>query len=163
MNKDVAQLTVAYGSVGFVMADIQPSPRTLEATPEVDLVYEIAEGNRYRVGRINVTIAGDNPHTQTSVALDRISLQPGEIIDIRKLRDSERRLRASGLFLTDPVRGVQPKIVFRKPDVDGAVAKNPRRAGTFRGQSPDRPAAGYPPVHSAGRPVAVPPARRPGW
>ena len=98
MNKDAATLTDAYGSVGFIRADIKPSPRTLESVPEIDLVYDISEGDRYHVGRVNVTIAGDNPHTKTSVALSRISLQPGDVIDIRKLRDSERRLRV-GPFL----------------------------------------------------------------
>ena len=79
---------------------------------EIDLVYDIAKGSRYKVGRINVMIDGDNPHTQRTVALNRIDLRPGDIVDIRKIRDSERRLRASGLFLNDIERGVKPKIVF---------------------------------------------------
>jgi outer membrane protein insertion porin family len=140
MTKDVSQLTDAYGSVGFVMADIKPSPRTLENAPEVDLVYDISEGHRYRIGRINVTIAGDNPHTQRSVALDRISLRPNDIADIRKVRDSERRLRASGLFLTDPLKGVRPRIAFSESDDQEAVVDNGKKSagsGTFRGQSPN--------------------------
>ena len=130
MNKDVATLTDAYGSVGFILTDIKPSPRTLENAPEIDLVYDISEGNRYRVGRINVAIAGDNPHTQRTVALHRIDLRPGDIVDIRKVRDSERRLRASGLFLNDAARGVRPQIVFRHEDDGGS-------SGSVRGQSPD--------------------------
>jgi outer membrane protein insertion porin family len=137
MNKDVRQLTDAYGSVGFIRADVKPSPRTLEITPEVDLVYDISEGDRYRVGRIHVSITGDNPHTQRSVALDRISVRPGDIVDIREIRASERRLRASGLFLSDPLKGVRPQIVLREPDEKETVADRGSKTDTFRGQSPD--------------------------
>ena len=46
MNKDVAQLTEAYGSQGYILADINPSPRTLEGEPAVDLVYDMCEKNK---------------------------------------------------------------------------------------------------------------------
>ena len=102
------------------------------------MVYDISEGNRYRVGRINVKIAGENPHTQRTVALNRIDLRPGDIIDIRKIRDSERRLNASGLFLNDVARGVKPKIVFSTPKDTETIADRESEP-KFRGQSPHRP------------------------
>jgi outer membrane protein insertion porin family len=136
LKKDVQQLTDAYGSVGYILADINPSPRTLESTPEVDLVYEVNEGERYRVGQINVKIAGENPHTKRTVALNRLSFRPGDIVDIREIRDSERRLRASGLFLSDPLRGVRPRIVFREIDNKEFVAGRSNGSVT-RGQSPE--------------------------
>ena len=137
MQTDVAALIDAYGALGFILADIKPSPRTLEKSPEIDLVYDIAEGNRYRVGRINVKIEGDNPHTQRTVALNRVDLRPGDIIDIRKIRDSERRLLASGLFLNDAQKGVKPRIVFRTPEEDDPLGDF-NGEQSFRGQSPDR-------------------------
>ena len=136
MNRDVAALIDAYGALGFILADIKPSPRTLENSPEIDLVYDIAKGSRYKVGRINVMIDGDNPHTQRTVALNRIDLRPGDIVDIRKIRDSERRLRASGLFLNDIERGVKPKIVFSPKEESEDVAEG-NAEKKFRGQSPD--------------------------
>ena len=139
MQTDVAALIDAYGALGFILADIKPSPRTLEKSPEIDLVYDIVEGNRYRVGRINVKIAGDNPHTQRTVALNRVDLRPGDIIDIRKIRDSERRLQASGLFLNDAQKGVRPKIVFRTPEESDSIG-DLNSEQSFRGQSPDRAA-----------------------
>lgn len=114
MNKSVTALTDAYGGVGYVMAQVQASPRTLESEPELDLVYEVKEGARYRIGKISVSITGDNPHTRKEVALNRLSFRPGEIADIRKIRDSERRLRAAAVFANDPARGVKPQIVFHK-------------------------------------------------
>ena len=137
MQTDVAALIDAYGALGFILADIKPSPRTLEKSPEIDLIYDIAEGNRYRVGRINVKIEGDNPHTQRTVALNRVDLRPGDIVDIRKIRDSERRLLASGLFLNDAQKGVKPRIVFRTPEEDDPLGDFSGEQ-SFRGQSPDR-------------------------
>ena len=144
MTRDVRELTDAYGSVGFIMANVKPEPRTLERDPEVDLVFDIAEGDRYRVGEIHVTITGDSPHTQRSVALDRISIRPGDIADIREIRDSERRLRSSGLFLSDQVRGIQPKIVFRQRDENESMADHGQSSSTIRGQSPERPRGDHP-------------------
>jgi outer membrane protein insertion porin family len=72
--------------------------------------------------------------------LNRLSLRPGDILDIRKLRDDERRLKSSSLFLADASKGEGPKIVFSKPDPDDTrVAREPEpaRPPGFRGQSPD--------------------------
>jgi outer membrane protein insertion porin family len=127
-------LKEAYGGVGYIMVDVNPSPRMLETAPEMDLVYQIKEGNRYRIGKINVIIAGDNPHTRKEVMLNRLSFRPGEIADIRKIRDSERRLRASAVFANDPAR--RPQIVFHKMDEKEERTATPKPR-SIRGQSPD--------------------------
>jgi outer membrane protein insertion porin family len=101
------------------------------------LIYDVTEGDRYRVGQINVKISGDNPYTRRTVALNRLSIRPGDVVDIRKVRDSERRLRASGLFLSDPVRGVRPKIVFRELTGEESIAERDGEGQVHRGQSPD--------------------------
>ena len=137
MDGDLNMIRDIYGGRGFVFADIRADPRFLEQPGELDLVYSVAEGQRYRVGKINVRIRGENPHTRHSTVLNRLSLRPGDILDIRKLRDDERRLKSSSLFLADASKGEGPKIVFSKPEDDGQrMAADPDRPG-FRGQSPD--------------------------
>jgi len=137
MDGDLNMIRDIYGGRGFVFADIKADPRFLETPGELDLVYSVAEGQRYRVGKINVRIRGENPHTRHSTVLNRLSLRPGDILDIRKLRDDERRLKSSSLFLADASKGEGPKIVFSKPEDDGKrMAADPDRPG-FRGQSPD--------------------------
>ena len=140
MDADLNLIRDIYGGRGFVFADIRADPRFLEEPGQLDLVYNVTEGQRYRVGKINVRIRGEHPHTRHSTVLNRLSLRPGDILDIRKLRDDERRLKSSSLFLADASKGAGPKIVFSKPDPsDTRVAQEPepQRPPGFRGQSPD--------------------------
>ena len=138
MDKDLNQIRDIYGGRGFVFADIQADPRFLEEPGQLDLVYNVSEGQRYRVGKINIRINGENPHTRHSVVLNRLSLRPGDILDIRKLREDERRLKSSSLFAADPAQGQGPRISFSKPEGDEPtrMARDPDQPG-FRGQSPD--------------------------
>ncbi|HYO24861.1 MAG TPA: BamA/TamA family outer membrane protein, partial [Lacipirellulaceae bacterium] len=102
---------------------------------------------KWRVGRIIVHIGGDNPHTRIQTALNRVTLRPGQIMDIRELKASERRLMASSVFHTDAATGVRPKITFQIPeDADLDFAERP--APRLRGQSPE----------GAGPPVLAPPS-----
>lgn len=140
MDADLNLIRDIYGGRGFVFADIRADPRFLEEPGQLDLVYNVTEGQRYRVGKINVRIRGEHPHTRHSTVLNRLSLRPGDILDIRKLRDDERRLKSSSLFLADASKGEGPKIVFSRPDpTDTRVAQEPepQRPPGFRGQSPD--------------------------
>ncbi|HUT11438.1 MAG TPA: POTRA domain-containing protein [Thermoguttaceae bacterium] len=140
MNGDVAMISEKYGSVGYIFADVKADIRFFEEPGELAIVYNIAEGNRYRVGKINVVIKGEYPHTQVATVLDRLSMKPGEIVDIRKIRESERRLRRSGLFEINPQAGTAPKIVFSPPDpeeMETQMARPPQHGPDFRGQSPD--------------------------
>ncbi len=140
LQKDVAALQEKYGALGYVFADIKPDIRYLAEPGQADLVYEIKEGDRYRVGRIDVKIGSQevSPHTKITTVLNRLSLAPGDVVDTRELRASERRLRASGLFLIDPVRNIQPKIVFSPPEISDEelqVAQPPQP--DVRGQGPE--------------------------
>lgn len=134
IQRDLNAVRDHYGGAGYIFADIRAEPQFQEEPGEIDIVYKIDEGKQYRIGRILVNIDGENPHTRRSVVLNRLSMRPGDVIDIRKLRTSERRLQASQLFLHDPAAGITPKIVVRPPVQDEsqiAVADDP----TVRGQS----------------------------
>ena len=147
MDMDVQGLRDRYGSIGYVFADVRPEIRYLEQPGHVDLFYTIDEGARYRVGRINIRIEGEYPRTALTTILNRLSVRPGDVIDTRELRESERRLNASGLFQVAPHEGVKPKIVYSPPEMDKtdgptstaerpASGGNSRRGPRYRGQSP---------------------------
>jgi outer membrane protein insertion porin family len=136
MQRDLTLLKDLYGSQGYIFTDIQANPRFLEEPGQIDLVYKIQEGEPFRVGTINVHIAGEFPHTRRNVVLNRLSLQPGDLIDIRQVRDSERRLKFSQLFETEQTGGEPPRIVIRPPELsDTALAANEAGSGV-RGQNP---------------------------
>jgi len=135
----VTTLRDIYGGLGHVFADVRADPRFLDEGNQLDLIYDITEGQQFRVGKINVHVAGEYPHTRESVVLDRLSIRPGDIVDVREVRNSERRLKASQLFETDPGSGKAPRIVIQPPnleDADEFVAERPGYPGV-RGQSPD--------------------------
>lgn len=141
LNSDVTTVEEQYGVRGHLFVKVEPETRFLEQPGEVDLVYKVTEGPKCRIGQINVHISGEDPHTRRMTVLNRLSIRPGDIADIRQIRDSERRLKASGLFMSDPTQGEPPKIVFREPnneteDVE-AIAEKPKDGERFRGQSPD--------------------------
>jgi len=158
MNKDINTLIDLYGSQGYVFADVQADPRFLEEPGQLDLIYRVKEGQVFTVGDVNVNIAGEFPHTRDTVVLNRLDLRPGDIIDARKMRDAERRLKASQLFNTNPQEGEVPKVAVRPPDLD-SIGKM-----AVRGQSPDVPLAPQAkPYAVVGlRPTHYRPAQAPG-
>jgi outer membrane protein insertion porin family len=157
MQLDTLWLQELYGSHGYVFADVKPETVFLEEPGEVDLIYHIEEGSQWRVGRILVQIGGENPHTRIQTALNRISLRSGDIMDIRELKASERRLLASSLFLSDPASGVRPKITYRIPE-DSQMGLARSQGAGIRGQSPDLP---LPVPVASGPPVLLPPISEP--
>lgn len=143
MLADIAELRDMYGGNGYIFADINASPRFHEEPGELDLVYDIAEGEQFRVGRIHVKIAGEFPHTKERVILDRLSIKSGDIVDIRKIRESERRLKLSQLFVVNPAEGNPPQIVIVPPDLKDVKEVLADGSGnrTYRGQTPQQKVA----------------------
>jgi outer membrane protein insertion porin family len=119
LNTDMVTLRDLYGSMGYVFANVEAEPRFLETPGTIDLVYKISEGKQYRVGKILVDIDGDYGVTRREVILNRLSFRPGDVIDIREIRNSERRLSSSQIFGgSDPSEpGPPPRIVVRPPEL----------------------------------------------
>jgi outer membrane protein insertion porin family len=143
LDHDLIAIRDVYGTHGYVFSDVQAETRLLEDKPEMDLIYNVSEGKRYRVGKINVNIAGDDPHTKHATIYDRLSLHPGDIVDTKKIREDERRLRASALFNVDPSKGGAPKIAFNKQDTnpdapESSVAERPTNGSSVRPGSGNR-------------------------
>ena len=120
MQQDVRVLKDAYGANGYIRADVKAAPQFFEEPGQLDLVYKVDEGKQYRVGDIKVRINGDYPHTRQNVVLNRIDMREGDIIDIRKLRDSERRIISSQLFESGPM--TRPEIAVEPRSTDTMLA-----------------------------------------
>ena len=141
MTSDLTSMQDKYGGIGYVFADVKAEPRFLEEPGQLDLVYNIKEGERYRVGKINVEIKGEYPHTQITTILNRLSFRPGDIVDIREIRASERRIRYSQLFESNPASGNAPKIVFSPPgqETDGEPENSKKSSVADRRKSNQKP------------------------
>ena len=150
LYKDVNSIRDLYGGHGYISADIEADTRFVEDPThpgEVDLVYDIAEGNQYRIGRVSVRINGDNPHTRHRVVRSRLSQRPGDIVDTRLIRYDEARIKRSSVFENNPAKGQVPKISIIMPEGEEQLARQPRRSAdektqprsgsNVRGQSPD--------------------------
>ena len=152
MNIDNNSIKSVYGTRGYIFASITPDIRFRETPGELDIVFNVDEGEPFRVGRIDVRIAGENPRTRTDVILNRLSMMPGDMANRRQMESSERRLRHSQLFESNPAMGKPPTIVIREPDLQTIKPQSPLPSApdpvnvgeeeptraTVRGQSPER-------------------------
>ncbi|MBP3695115.1 MAG: BamA/TamA family outer membrane protein [Thermoguttaceae bacterium] len=121
-NKDRLDMSIMrvrkrYGRQGYVFADINAEMKMLDDPGQCDIVFSIKEGKTYRVGRVNVVIEGEFPHTQISTVLNRLSVKPGDLVNVYELQQSERRLKSSQLFAVDPAQGQMPKIIYSPPEL----------------------------------------------
>ena len=164
MNHDVTALRDLYGSQGHIFAEVKADPRFLEEPGTLNLVYDIQEGGVWKIGKVNVHIKGDNPHTRERVVLNIVNLRPGEIADSRKIRNSKLLLTRSQLFLNDPTRGAVPRVEIKPPELQ-KLEKIAQRGGsspqptTFRGQNP--PASST--IFRGQNPSSRPPHPRPAY
>ena len=138
MNDDVGRLEDLYGSRGYVNSRVQAEPRFLETPGLIDLVYNISEGEQYRVGEINIIIDGEYGVTQRQVILNRLGLRPGDLMDTRKIQEAERRIGLSQLFATGSPDspGAPPRVAVRFPDGQQSEGSSRRQAeGSSQRQS----------------------------
>jgi outer membrane protein insertion porin family len=155
MNRGVKKIKDLYGMYGYIYATVVPDPRFTEEPGELDLYFNIQEGEQFRVGKINVHVDGEFTHTRQDVILNRLAFTPGDLIDSRKVRTAERLLKHSQLFVNNPALGTPPRIVIQPPTLTPDIPRvarppeeemdqndNPEKEptsddNTIRGQSPE--------------------------
>lgn len=97
MREDIKTIRSYYGSKGY--ADARVNPRiTNSGTNSINLKYEISEGVRSKVGRINIT---GNSITKDRVLRREVTLEPGEPFNSVELETIQNRLRSLNYF--DPI------------------------------------------------------------
>jgi outer membrane protein insertion porin family len=88
-------LTDAVGSLGYAFVDIRPRINRDRDAKTVDVTYEIQEGPRVYVERINIT---GNVRTLDKVIRREMKLAEGDAFNTAKLRRSRQRIRNLGFF-----------------------------------------------------------------
>jgi outer membrane protein insertion porin family len=89
MRDDIKMIRSYYGSRGYADATVTPDIR--DAGPnQVNIVYRITEGSRYRVGRVNIE---GNTKTKDKVIRREMPLKPGDWFNSVELETAQSRLK----------------------------------------------------------------------
>lgn len=95
VEKSVTALADAVGTLGYAFVDVRPNIRRHKDTQTIDLTFDIQEGPRVYIERIN--IAG-NTRTLDRVIRREFRLAEGDAFNTAKVRRSRERLRNLGFF-----------------------------------------------------------------
>ncbi|TWU27200.1 Outer membrane protein assembly factor BamA precursor [Novipirellula galeiformis] len=110
MRRDIGEITYGYGELGFIYAEVEPKTVMRDEANVVDLVYEVTEGDIWKVGRILVNIEGEPHLMRESTMLNMVDLREGDVIDRRSLELNRRRIERSQLLETNPQIADAPDI-----------------------------------------------------
>jgi len=110
MRKDVAEIMYGYGSFGFIYAEVRPQTVMRDEDDLVDLVYNIVEGDRWKIRNININIDGDPHLMKDTTLLNQIDLVEGEYINRRTLELNRRRIERLSLLEVNPAVAEPPDI-----------------------------------------------------
>jgi len=102
VSDDTTMIRRYYGAKGYADADVRPDINEVSAVQDkegelrlVDICYNVREGGRYAVGRINVR---GNTKTKQHVILRELPLKPGQYLNSVDLETAEKRLQNLNYF-----------------------------------------------------------------
>jgi outer membrane protein insertion porin family len=95
IEDSIENLTFALGQRGYAFVDIRPRVERNREELTIDVTYEIAEGPRVYVERINI---GGNVRTLDKVIRREFRVVEGDAFNTAKIRRSRQRIRGLGFF-----------------------------------------------------------------
>jgi outer membrane protein insertion porin family len=95
VEQSITALTDAVGSFGYAFVDVRPRINRDREARAVDVTYEIQEGPRVYVERINIV---GNVRTLDKVIRREFRIAEGDAFNTAKLRRSRQRVRNLGFF-----------------------------------------------------------------
>jgi outer membrane protein insertion porin family len=95
VEKTVSALTDVVGSLGYAFVDVRPNIRRNKDNLTIDVTFDIQEGPRVYVERINIS---GNTRTLDKVIRREFRLAEGDAFSTAKVRRSQERLRNLGFF-----------------------------------------------------------------
>ncbi|GGF40389.1 outer membrane protein assembly factor BamA [Aliidongia dinghuensis] len=104
IEKSIDKLTAAVGDRGYAFIDVRPLITRNKDARTIDLTYDIAEGPRVYVERIDVN---GNVRTLDSVIRREFQLAEGDAFNTSKVKKSEQNLKNLGFFKKVDVTNAQ--------------------------------------------------------
>ena len=95
VEKSVSNISEAVGSLGYAFVDVRPNIRRNKDNNTVDVTFDVQEGPRVYVERINIS---GNTRTLDKVIRREFRLAEGDAFSTAKVRRSQQRLRNLGFF-----------------------------------------------------------------
>jgi outer membrane protein insertion porin family len=95
VDNSIQQITDRLGSLGYAFVDVRPRVSRDRDQRAISVTYEVQEGPRVYVDRINVV---GNVRTLDKVVRREMKLAEGDAFNTAKLRRSRQRLRNLGYF-----------------------------------------------------------------
>ncbi|MFO1080717.1 MAG: outer membrane protein assembly factor BamA [Reyranellaceae bacterium] len=95
VEKSIAALTDLVGSLGYAFVEVRPNIRRNKDTLTLDVSFDIQEGPRVYVERINIS---GNTRTLDKVIRREFRLAEGDAFSTAKVRRTQERLRNLGFF-----------------------------------------------------------------
>jgi len=113
MRDDIKMIRSFYGSKGYSDASVNPDIR--DAGPnQVSIKYQITEGSRYRVGRVNIQ---GNSKTKDKVIRRELPMNPGDWFNTVELETAKSRLQNLQYFSDVQASGSPAGAGYRDIDV----------------------------------------------
>lgn len=97
IEETIQDLTFEIGRLGYAFVDVRPRLVLDREANTVDIVFEVNEGPRVYVERINIT---GNVRTLDRVVRREFRVVEGDAFNTARLRRSQERIRALGFFET---------------------------------------------------------------
>lgn len=95
VEKTVTAMSDAVGTLGYAFVDVRPNIRRNKDDLTVDVTFDIQEGPRVYVERINIS---GNTRTLDKVIRREFRLSEGDAFSTAKVRRSQQRLKNLGFF-----------------------------------------------------------------
>ena len=112
-QNDEKFLRDVYGAQGHIFCEVI-GELVYQPNNEVEVVYNVGEGDVYRVSEVRVHIDGD--HTKERVVMQPLGkIRPGSIANGPEIDNAERRLKYLNIFNNDPSQGTVPNIRIDPP------------------------------------------------
>ncbi len=101
IEKSILAMTDAVGNFGYAFVDIEPAVKRDRGKRTIDITYQIAEGPRVYIDRIEII---GNGRTLDKVVRREFRLVEGDAFNTAKVRRSRDRIRGLGFFETVEVQ-----------------------------------------------------------
>ncbi len=121
LKKDVIALNELYSNNGYALVSVSPDLIPDEDKKEVRVIYKIDEGDKYSIGRIEIS---GNVKTRDKVIRREMRLDEGDVFNAAALKRSYERINNLQFFETVDI-SPKPKIEEKVVDLDVKVKEKP--------------------------------------